>query len=307
MPLKIKRFDLWLHYDTVGPTVVIDYTPVAEDAQGAQRPLFEYKTQLRIANLSDPDAKLPDALRRKLTRLAEYVQTQLAPPEIELEGLSVRGAPALRYYQVRLEPGPELNAAYVATPVDKNLVEKRIEISDATLRLIANILPICEHLAWSHIRERLGQEAKPIVTTKRKILLSYRKGNHSRQRFVRSIADRLGREGFLPWYDEWEIHAGDSIAREVASGFREAYGIVIVLSADYPGGRWAREELETAITKRVEENTRIIPILYEDCAVPELLRPLRYVNCTEHTETNIERQFADLIDALNEIELNPYR
>jgi len=40
---------------------------------------------------------------------------------------------------------------------------------------------------------------------------------------------------------------------------------------------------------------------------PELLRTLRYVDCTSHAETQIERQFRDLIDALNEIELNPYR
>ncbi len=138
-------------------------------------------------------------------------------------------------------------------------------------------------------------------------MITYRKGDHQRQAFVEAIAHRLGHEGFLPWYDEWEIKAGDSIARELAAGLENVYGIVVVLTPDYPGERWAREELETIITKRIEENIRIIPVIYEVCDRPELLRPLRYVDCTDHREDQIERQFSNLIDALNEIELNPYR
>lgn len=82
---------------------------------------------------------------------------------------------------------------------------------------------------------------------------------------------------------------------------------MVVITADYPGERWAREELGAAITKRIEEGIRVIPVLYELCGLPELLRGLRYVNCTNHTGDQIEKQFGDLIDALNEIELNPYR
>jgi hypothetical protein len=143
--------------------------------------------------------------------------------------------------------------------------------------------------------------------------------NQPRRRYSSAIeaahqnGSGLSRQSHTAWgakasrYDKWEIIAGDSIARELAAGFQEVYGIVVVLSADYPGGRWARDELEAAVTKRIEENIRIVPVLYEHCERPELLRPLRYVDCTEHTEANIERQFSDLIDALNEIELNPYR
>jgi len=82
----------------------------------------------------------------------------------------------------------------------------------------------------------------------------------------------------------------------------------VVLTPDYPGERWAREELESAITKRTEQGIRVIPVIYEPCEQrPELLRSLHYVDCTNHDEAQIERQFRDLIDALNEIELNPYR
>ena len=101
--------------------------------------------------------------------------------------------------------------------------------------------------------------------------------------------------------------AGDSLPREMGAGLEGAYAIITVLTPDYPGSRWAREELETAISQRVERNIKIIPVMYEPCDPPALLRPLRYVDCSVHEAERFERQFLDIIDALNEIDLNPYR
>lgn len=307
-PLRVLRFDLRFHYEMAARKLVIDYTPVARDKAGQEHQLTDYHAQFRLAN----DA-IPENLRQKLARLAEYAESQLTVPEIEIEGIPARGAPRLWYFQVSPYPVVpqfgihQLRVTYYLTPTDRSAAERDVELTEAARRLIDNIYPMCEQLAWSHLRERLGHPTRPTTNPKRKVFLSYRKSKDERQRFVEAIAHRLGREGFLPWFDQWEIKAGDSIARELTSGFQDVYGIVIVLSADYPSGHWAREEIETAIAKRTEENIRIIPILYEDCERPELLRPLRYVDCRDHFEGNFERQFSDVIDALNEIELNPYR
>ena len=308
-PLRVLRFDLWFHYEMPARELVIDYAPITRDEASQEHKLTDYHAQFRLAN----DA-IPENLRQKLARLADYSESQLTAPEIEIEGIPARGEPRLWYFQVVPDPDAvqqfgirRLHVTYYLTPTDRNAAERDVALTEAARRLIDNIYPMCEQLAWSHLRERLGHPAQPTTNPKRKVFLSYRKGNDQRQRFVEAIAHRLGREGFLPWFDQWEIKAGDSIARELSSGFQDVYGIVIVLSADYPSGRWAREEMETAITKRTEENIRIIPILYEDCERPELLRPLRYVDCRDHSEGNFERQFSDVIDALNELELNPYR
>jgi len=218
----------------------------------------------------------------------------------------LKGNPVLIYYQV--QSGPRVTANYYASADTRNPTEARIEdqLSTAAKRLIDNLLPMVEQVAWTDLRRRLGGPAQP-RTNKKKVLISYRKSNDERRRFAEAIAHRLCREGFLPWYDEWEIKAGDSIPRELAGGLDNVYAIVLVLSPDYPGERWAREEFESAITKRIEQGIRVIPIIYEECERPELIRSLRYVDCTNHREEQIERQFLNLIDALNEIELNPYR
>jgi hypothetical protein len=308
-PLRVLGFSLWFHYQMPERELTIDYTPIACDEAGKEHHLTDYKTQFRRVHET-----IPESLRQKLARLAEHAESQLTVPEIEIEGIAARGAPRLRYFQVAFG-GPasselrirKLHVVYYLTPNDRTPVSRDVELTEAARRLINNIYPMCEQAAWSHLRERLGYPAEPTTNPKQKVFLSYRKGNDERDRFIEAVAHRLGREGFRPWLDKWEIKAGDSIARELASGFQDVYGMVILLSADYPGGSWARQEMETAITKRTEENIKIIPILYEDCERPELLRPLRYVDCRNHSEDNFERQFSDVIDALNEIELNPYR
>jgi hypothetical protein len=218
--------------------------------------------------------------------------------------MTARGTVTPVYFQV--VPRGAARTLTVVYRVNGGLSETTTRISDATERLINNVWPMCEQLAWDHLRGRLGASTTQ-ASTKRKVYLSYRKESPARRAFVQSVAHRLGREGFLPWFDEWEIMAGDSLPREMALGLQDAYAIIAVLTDDYPGGRWAREELENAINQRVERNIKIIPVLFEACQRPALLQPLRYVDCTVHHPDQFEGQFLQIIDALNEVDLNPYR
>ncbi len=140
----------------------------------------------------------------------------------------------------------------------------------------------------------------------KKVLVSYRKSKPEYGQFAEAVANKLGGEGFWPWYDEWEILPGDSLPRELGEALRDVYAVLVVLTAAYPQGKWAREELEAAITKRVQQDIRVIPLLYEPCEIPELLRALVYVDCRSHDEEQFEGQFRRVIDALNEVDLNPY-
>jgi TIR domain len=297
---KVTALKLWLHYEPKDLT--LDYTPVVVDeASGATRPIEAYRTQFQTSV-----EQLPEPLQRNLGRLWDYVLGNLDVPEIEVGHAQVRGDAHLSYVQIRNEPGRQrLSVSYSTNP--RNITGADILISDAASRLIENLWPMCEQRAWNHLRQMSKVPIAPSPTGKRKVLISYRKTRAELRDFAEAIAHRLGREGFMPWFDEWEIRAGDSIARELEGALHEVYGIVIVLSQDYPGERWAREELEGAITKRVEQGIRVIPILYEACERPELLRALSYVDCTDHNEEQFERQFLKIIDALNEIEMNPYR
>jgi hypothetical protein len=251
---------------------------------------------------------VPEALRWKLERLAEYFAEAIASrtPDVEIDGRIMR-PPRAKVVTFSLNPDSIIVAHYVHLGSDGSLMAARIEpaeLTEAAKRLIDNLWPTYEQMGWDDLRRRLEAPARD---TRKKTLISYRKTKPEYRRFAEAIAHRLGREGFVPWFDEWEVRAGDSLPREIGGAFKDVYGVIIVLTPDYPGGKWAREELETAITKRVEQGIKIIPLLYEQCELPELLRPLAYVDCTDHAEDQIEQQYRKIIDALNEVELNPYQ
>jgi hypothetical protein len=248
---------------------------------------------------------LPASLNSKLKRIHEYCLAQVQPPDIDFGDVTVQGTVTPWYYQLnrRIQP-TRLNVAY---RVNDSVSERIIPISEATQRLIDNIWPSIEQMAWDHLRTRLGAPSRP-STPKRMVYLGYRRSaDQARRSFVRTTADKLGKEGFYPWWDEWQIKAGDSLPREMADGLENAHAIIIVLTPDFPDGRWAREELETAITLRVERNIKVIPVLFEHFERPTLLQSLRYVDATAHEPEDYERQFLEIIDALNEVDLNPYR
>ena len=305
MALKITGFLMWLHFQVDGqpPWLLIDYTPVSPEESGGSRRVAEYQAQLRTDL-----AALPATFQTKLLRLADYSRGVLDPPEVDLGGITARGTASVVYYQVtHLEQAnPLLHVIYRGTGGDGALLTFDAPISDATKRLIDNIKPSCEQLAWDHLRARLGAPGTA-PPEKEKVYLSYRKGVPERRTFVEAVAHRLGREGFYPWFDEWEILAGDSLPREMGAGLENVYAIITIITADYPGERWAREEMESAIVQRVERGIKVIPVLFDRCERPALLQSVSYVDCTSHDPEKFERQFLKIIDALNEIELNPYR
>jgi hypothetical protein len=56
-----------------------------------------------------------EALKRKLKRLADYVQSILPAPEVEIDGRRLRGTPTLIYYQVHAGRG--ISAVYMRPPM----------------------------------------------------------------------------------------------------------------------------------------------------------------------------------------------
>jgi len=131
-----------------------------------------------------------------------------------------------------------------------------------------------------------------MTTNKPKIFIS-----HSSQdkRFVEQLAWNLRLFGFEVWYDEWELAVGDSIVDKVFEGLEASDTLIIVLSTVSVTSRWVREELSTAVMRRISENDiRILPVLIETCEIPTPLRHIRYADFRK----NLEEALAQLLDSL---------
>jgi len=66
MGLRITGFAIWFHVDVRSRALTVDYKPRAIDENGVQHDVPVYNQQLHISS----DA-LPEAMQRKLSRLAE--------------------------------------------------------------------------------------------------------------------------------------------------------------------------------------------------------------------------------------------
>jgi len=96
---------------------------------------------------------------------------------------------------------------------------------------------------------------------------------------VRELAARLKGDGLSVWFDEWEIHAGDTIGIKIEKGLDESRTLVLIMSSAAFTSDWVTLERHTALF-RDPKNTerRLIPVRLDDCEISDVLKQFRYVD-----------------------------
>lgn len=104
-----------------------------------------------------------------------------------------------------------------------------------------------------------------------KVFVSH--ASEDKERFVLDFAEKLRQNGIDAWLDKWEMLPGDSLVDKIfEEGIKEAQAFIIVLSQFSIQKPWVREELNAAVVKRINNGTKLIPIVIDDCEVPEALK-----------------------------------
>jgi hypothetical protein len=290
MAERVERLEIEYAVDLLEEEIRVDYTPVAggKEVPRARGLLSRHFTQ---------EPRLATRCKALLRALAGRCRADLeidgqsgeVPSEID----SLRVYLPRRIIFVNLtEHG--LPAGYTQLTFDL--------LTPAQERLLDSVNASIDRMAWEDLRARL-RVGKP-DTRQPQVFISYRAGHDN---FAEALAKRLGQEGIVPWFDKWEILAGDSIPGKIEEGLRDSIAFIPVITADYQEGKWATDELQSAITKRIEEGYRIVPVLLDSCERPELIRHLRYVDLSAQDPETFEARFAELIDGIYGLELNPFR
>jgi small GTP-binding protein len=111
---------------------------------------------------------------------------------------------------------------------------------------------------------------------------------------VRSLAERLRSEGFRVWFDEWVIKPGDDIYLAVEHGLEAARVLVLCLSEHALGSGWVKMESNTVLFRDPSnKGRRFIPLLLDDCKLPDSLRRFKYVDF----RLEAEAAFLELMEA----------
>jgi TIR domain len=97
--------------------------------------------------------------------------------------------------------------------------------------------------------------------------------------FVRGLAVDLTALGYRPWLDEWEILGGESIPSRISEGLEEADFVLVVLSKSSTASLWVESEWQAKYWKEISERqVFIVPLLLDDCSIPTLLAPKKYID-----------------------------
>ena len=130
-----------------------------------------------------------------------------------------------------------------------------------------------------------------------KVFLSH--ANDDKERFVLDFATKLRGKGIDVWLDKWEMLVGDSLIDKIfEEGIKNAQAIIIVLSKFSVYKSWVKEELNAAIVKKINGLSKIIPILIDDCEVPEALQSTLWI--TINDLNNYDDELNQIVNAIIE-------
>ena len=118
------------------------------------------------------------------------------------------------------------------------------------------------------------------------------------KQFANWLGTDLKAAGHSPWLDEWEIRVGESIPRKVSDGIRDADFVVVVLTESAVASHWVEREWQNKYWDEVSAGTiQVLPALYKDCSIPELLKTKRYADF----RNSYNRGLDDLLAALDSL------
>lgn len=104
-----------------------------------------------------------------------------------------------------------------------------------------------------------------------KVFVSH--ASEDKDRFVVDFATKLREVGIDAWLDRWEMLPGDSLVEKIfEEGLKEASAVIVVLSEYSVNKTWVKEELNTSVVNRINKGSKIIPVVIDNCEVPECLK-----------------------------------
>jgi WD40 repeat protein len=96
---------------------------------------------------------------------------------------------------------------------------------------------------------------------------------------VRRLAEHLQEAGLRVWFDDWRIQPGDDISLGIERGLDSSRVQVLCLSRAALESDWVQLERNTVIFRDpTNVERRFIPLLLEDCRLPDTISRYRYVD-----------------------------
>ncbi len=107
---------------------------------------------------------------------------------------------------------------------------------------------------------------------------------------VRALAGRLRDAGFKVWFDEWSIAPGEDINLAIEKGLEQSRCVVLAMSQAAFESDWVSAERSTAAFRDpTNKERRFLPLLLEDCEIPETVQRFKYLDWRNASERALEQ------------------
>lgn len=107
---------------------------------------------------------------------------------------------------------------------------------------------------------------------------------------VRRLAERLKQAGLRVWFDEWNLQSGETLSRKkVAEALEQSRVLLLCISPNALASGWVALERDTAIHRDpANVGRRFIPLLLEECKLPDALSRYKYVDFRNEAKAAFE-------------------
>jgi hypothetical protein len=91
---------------------------------------------------------------------------------------------------------------------------------------------------------------------------------------ARKVAEVFRARGSRVWIDEGELGPGDFLASSLAKALGEVDAYVAILTRNSANSNWVKSELNSAVTRMVNDGISVIPLRFDDSPIPEVVAGL---------------------------------
>jgi 2-polyprenyl-3-methyl-5-hydroxy-6-metoxy-1,4-benzoquinol methylase len=107
---------------------------------------------------------------------------------------------------------------------------------------------------------------------------------------VSKLAERLKVKGLRVWFDEWVIKGGDDIYSTIEQGLEKSRCCIFCMSKAAFCSEWVQLERSTMLFRDPSnQQRRFIPLLLEDCEIPDAIKRLAHIDGRNIDEVTIQK------------------
>lgn len=148
---------------------------------------------------------------------------------------------------------------------------------------------------YEKIRNAANESGYPVQPDKfrfsfrcpRKVFLSYARPEAN---LAEHIAQLLSLENVQVFFDRWQLNNVDSISEKIDKEMKASDFLVILFSPAASESRWVRSELALGQMRYLKErDITIIPVIVEDCEIPNSLKEQPRIDLRSDTERELKK------------------